>query len=72
MHSRAQEAAPSAEEAQAAAAAAESEQLVLEAMCEDDDEVMELRTGMVTPVQVYLRFKVGGWVCFFLGGDSRA
>ncbi|KAG2428321.1 hypothetical protein HXX76_010469 [Chlamydomonas incerta] len=48
---------PSAEEAEAAAAAAESERLVLEAMCEDDDEVMELRTGLASPVQVYLRFK---------------
>ncbi|KAG2453252.1 hypothetical protein HYH02_002575 [Chlamydomonas schloesseri] len=48
---------PSADEAAAALAAAEAERLVLEAMCEDDDEVMELRTGLVTPVQVYLRFK---------------
>ena len=40
------------------AAEAATEQLVLEAMCEHDDEVMELRTGLITPVQLFLRFKV--------------
>ncbi|KAG2489232.1 hypothetical protein HYH03_012254 [Edaphochlamys debaryana] len=36
---------------------AEADQAVLEAMCEDDNEVMELRTGLITPVQLFLRFK---------------
>lgn len=42
--------------------AAEQEQLLLESMCDNEDEVMQLRTGMLTPVQLYLRFKVRvGW-----------
>lgn len=49
---------PTPEEEEAAAAAAEEEQTVLEGMCANDDEVMELRTGLVTPVQLYLRFRV--------------
>ncbi|GIM07612.1 hypothetical protein Vretimale_11692, partial [Volvox reticuliferus] len=48
---------PTPEEEAAAAAAAQEEQTVLEAMCDNDDEVMELRTGLITPVQLYLRFR---------------
>ncbi|EFJ40498.1 hypothetical protein VOLCADRAFT_108127 [Volvox carteri f. nagariensis] len=48
---------PTPEEEEAAAAAAAEEQTVLEAMCDNDDEVMELRTGLITPVQLYLRFR---------------
>ncbi|KXZ44478.1 hypothetical protein GPECTOR_67g318 [Gonium pectorale] len=50
-------AAPTREEEEAAAREAAEEQSLLEAMCENDDEVMELRTGMITPVQLYLRFR---------------
>ncbi|GFR50107.1 hypothetical protein Agub_g12255, partial [Astrephomene gubernaculifera] len=49
--------APTPEEEAAAALATSSERLLLEAMCEGDDEIMELRTGLTTPVQVYLRFR---------------
>ncbi|GIL64439.1 hypothetical protein Vafri_18360, partial [Volvox africanus] len=48
---------PTPEEEAAAAAASQEEQTVLEAMCDNDDEVMELRTGLITPVQLYLRFR---------------
>ncbi|GLC36726.1 hypothetical protein PLESTB_000789400 [Pleodorina starrii] len=48
---------PTPEEEEAAAAAAAEERTVLEGMCDNDDEVMELRTGLITPVQLYLRFR---------------